>query len=308
MSLKLCSEALGGCSGCETALLNAGGGSLGLLTKFEIVHMPMLMDHKYCGWGEPERQIRIPEAGLGIISGGIRSERQLQVAEEVRERCTRIAAFGTCAGHGGIPSLRSLFEEEDLFNRYYQSAEGTDSARNPSQGIPRFLERTFALDEKIVVDFSLPGCPPHPDNITAFLEAILDGKSPDSSLLSVCDSCPAKREGKGAIRGIQRFFRNACYDPDKPLSEMRCLFEQGYLCMGPVTLAGCAGMKGGPPRCIEARVPCRGCHGPVQKGGNQLMGILNALASNEIDTGGLFDRLSSLRFPGAHSRLNRRCQ
>ena len=55
-------------------------------------------------------------------------------------------------------------------------------------------------------------------------------------------------------------------------------------------------MNGGPPRCIEARVPCRGCHGPVRKGGNQLMDILNALASNGIDTKNLPDRLLSLRF------------
>ncbi len=254
-----------------------------------------------------DKQIRIPEAGLGLISGGIRNEQQLRIAEEMRDRCDIIAAFGTCAAHGGIPALMNLFEDEDLFNRYYRSAEGTDSAPNPSREIPVFLERTFALDEKIAVDFSLPGCPPHPDKITAFLGSILDGKSPESPLMSVCDSCPTKREGKGAVRGIQRFLRNACYEPDKPLSEMRCLLEQGYLCMGPVTLAGCAGMKGGPPRCIHARVPCRGCHGPVRNGGNQLMDIFNALASNGIDTKDLPDRLSSLRFSGAHGRLNRRC-
>ena len=49
MSLKLCSEALSGCSGCEMSLLNTGGGSLSLLDKFEILHMPILMDHKYLG-------------------------------------------------------------------------------------------------------------------------------------------------------------------------------------------------------------------------------------------------------------------
>ena len=100
--------------------------------------------------------------------------------------------------------------------------------------------------------------------------------------------------------------RNARHQVQGPLSEMRCLLEQGFLCMGPVTVAGCAGMDGGPPRCIEARVPCRGCHGPVRKGGNQLMDILNALASNGIDTKDLPDRLLSLRFSGAHDRLNRR--
>ncbi|MFZ0942419.1 MAG: methyl viologen-reducing hydrogenase [Syntrophobacteraceae bacterium] len=306
MSLTLCSEALSGCSGCEMSLLNAGGPSLSLLAGFDILHMPILMDHKYFGVGGPTQQIDIPKAGVGLISGGLRNEQQLRIAEKMRRQCDIILAFGTCAAYGGIPAMMNLFEDEDLFRRYYRTAEGTDAAPDPLQVVPPFLERTFALDEKIAVDFVVPGCPPHPDSIASALESILEGKSPQLPLVSVCDSCPAKREGKGSVQRIRRFVKNARYQPDKPISEMRCLLDQGFLCMGPVTLAGCAGMNGGPPRCIEARVPCRGCHGPVRKGGNQIMDMLNALVSNGIDTKNLADRLSLLRFSGAHGRLNRR--
>ncbi|MGO8943620.1 MAG: methyl viologen-reducing hydrogenase [Syntrophobacteraceae bacterium] len=306
MSLTLCSEALSGCSGCEMSLLNAGGPSLSLLAGFDILHMPILMDHKYFGVGGPTQQIDIPKASVGLISGGLRNEQQLRIAEKMRRQCDIILAFGTCAAYGGIPAMMNLFEDEDLFRRYYRTAEGTDAAPDPLQVVPPFLERTFALDEKIGVDFVVPGCPPHPDSIASALESILEGKSPQLPLVSVCDSCPAKREGKGSVQRVRRFVKNARYQPDKPISEMRCLLDQGFLCMGPVTLAGCAGMNGGPPRCIEARVPCRGCHGPVRKGGNQIMDMLNALVSNGIDTKNLADRLSLLRFSGAHGRLNRR--
>jgi F420-non-reducing hydrogenase small subunit len=307
MSLALCSETLSGCAGCDMALLNAGGGSLGLLEKFDIVHMPILMDHKYFGPREAAKAIDIPWADVGLISGGIRNEAQLRIAGEMRRRCGVIVAFGTCAAYGGIPALINLFEDKDLFQRYYRSAEGTDAAPTPSLVVPPFLERVFALDEKIAVDFTLPGCPPHPDRIAAAMESIIDGKFPEWPLQSVCGSCPAKREGIGGVQRIKRFVRHARSQPRKPLSEMRCLLERGYLCMGPVTVAGCAGVKGGPPRCIEARVPCRGCHGPVRKGGNQLMDILNALASNGIETKNLPDRFSPLRFSGANNRLGRRC-
>jgi F420-non-reducing hydrogenase small subunit len=264
------------------------------------------MDHKYFDSGGGTQEIHIPKAGLGLISGGVRNEQQLRIAEKMRRQCDTIVAFGTCAAYGGIPAMMNLFEDEDLFRRYYRTAEGTDEALNPMEVIPPFLERTFALDEKIAVDFILPGCPPHADFITSALESILEGKSPQLPLLSVCDSCPTKREGKGSGQRIRRFVKNARYQPDKPISEMRCLLDQGLLCMGPVTLAGCAGMNGGPPRCIEARVPCRGCHGPVRKGGNQIMDILNGLVSNGIDTKNLPDRFSLLRFSGAHGRINRR--
>jgi F420-non-reducing hydrogenase small subunit len=306
MSVTLCSEALSGCSGCEMSLLNAGGLSLSLLGRFDIVHMPILMDHKYFDSSGGSQEIHIPKARLGLISGGVRNEQQLRIAEKMRRQCDAIWAFGTCAAYGGIPAMMNTFEDEDLFLRYYRTAEGTDAAPDPSQVIPPFLERTFALDEKIAVDFILAGCPPHPDFIASALESILEGKSPELPLMSVCDSCPAKREGKGSAQRIKRFVKNARYQPDKPISEMRCLLDQGILCMGPVTLAGCSGMHGGPPRCIEARVPCRGCYGPVRKDGNQVMDILNALVSNGIDTKNLADRHSLLRFSGSHGRLNKR--
>ncbi len=305
MSLRLAAESLSGCSGCEIALLNCGVGFLRLVKDIRIVHMPILMDNKYYAGNNAEAGLEIPEAEIGLISGGVKNEEQLRIAEKMRERCGTVVAFGTCAAYGGIPTLANLFDGADLFRRYYRTAEATDAAGNPSEVVPPFLERTFALDETIRVDVTLPGCPPHPDGISGVLETLANGKVPVLPVQSVCDSCPTRREGKGAVQRIRRFVRNARFQPDKPIGDMRCLLEQGFLCMGPVTLAGCAGKRGGVPRCIDARVPCRGCYGPVRPGGNQLFDILNALASNGIETKNLPDRLAVLRFSGAHGRLAR---
>ncbi|MCE5336755.1 MAG: methyl viologen-reducing hydrogenase [Desulfobacteraceae bacterium] len=305
MPLRLASESLSGCSGCEIALLNTGVGLLRLLKSIKIVHMPILMDNKYFQGNDAEAELEIPEAEIGLLSGAVRNEEQLRIAEKMRQRCGSIVAFGTCASYGGIPALANLFEDADLFRRYYRTAEATDAAGNPAEVVPPFLERTFALDEVIRVDVFLPGCPPHPDGIAHLLDTLASGKKPDPELQSVCDSCPTRREGKGSVQRIRRFIRNARFQPDKPPADMRCLLEQGFLCMGPVTLAGCSGRSGGMPRCIEARVPCKGCYGPVRPGGNQLFDILNALASNGIDTKNLPDRLAVLRYSGAHRRLVR---
>ena len=91
-------------------------------------------------------------------------------------------------------------------------------------------------------------------------------------------------------------------DYSKPLSEMRCFIEQGYLCMGPVTRAGCGGDTN-IPRCISARVPCRGCNGPVKHDGNQMLDILSALASIGIDIASFDDYASLNRFCGGHGNL-----
>jgi F420-non-reducing hydrogenase small subunit len=306
MPVTVAEEWLNSCSGCEVSILNIGEALLDLLPQLSFVHMPVLMDHKYYGQMGENEHLEIPEAVVGIVSGSIRNEEHLEVAEEMRKKCQVLIALGTCATHGGIPSLINLFPEDELFERYYRTTETTDPADTPSEGIPRLLDRTYALDEKIKVDIYLPGCPPHPDYIAGAVLALLKGEQPSLPTKSVCDTCPTRREGKGMVKEVRRFTRNADYEPDKPLADMRCLLEQGLLCMGSVTRAGCSGAKGDPPRCISARVPCRGCFGPVKQNGNQLLDMLNALASNGIDIKSIVDRPSLLRFSGAHGRLRRK--
>ncbi len=308
MPVKVAEEWLGSCSGCEIAILNLGETLLEVLPQLEFVHIPVLMDHKYYGQlGDGDlREVDIPEATVGIVSGGVRNAEHLEVLEAMRRRCQVLIALGTCATHGGIPALINGTTNAELMERYYRGCETTDPADDPAETIPPLLERVYALDEKVKVDLYLPGCPPHPDHIAEALVALLEGREPVLPQKSVCDTCPTIREGKGQVRTIRRFLDNAQYDPERPLSEMRCLLEQGLLCMGPVTRAGCAGAAGQAPRCISARVPCRGCYGPVQQNGNQMLDMLNALASNGIDIKTVPDRTGLLRFSGAHGRLRPR--
>jgi F420-non-reducing hydrogenase small subunit len=190
-----------------------------------------------------------------------------------------------------------------IMERVY-STETTDGpAAFPAEGVPPLLDACYAVDEKIKVDIYLPGCPPHPDQVFNALVALVKGQPLSVSGRSVCDTCPTVRKGKGDLKQVRRFLQAPHYQaPDEPLSQMRCLLEQGLLCMGPVTRAGCGG-DAVTPRCISARVPCRGCSGPVRQEGNQLLDMLNALASNGIDIKSIPNRPLLLRFSGAHSLL-----
>lgn len=306
MPVTVAEEWLNSCSGCEIAILNLGEALLDLLPELNFVHMPVLMDHKYYGPTGEGKHLEIPAAEVGIVSGGIRNAEHLEVAREMRGKCRTLVALGTCATHGGIPALINQFTNDDLLDRYYRGSETTDSAENPGDGLPELLDRTYALDEKIPVDIYLPGCPPHPDHIAALVTGLLRGEVPVLPGKSVCDTCPTRREGKGKVSRIRRFTESAEYNETEPLGTMHCLLEQGFLCMGPVTRGGCAGAGGEAPRCITARVPCRGCFGPVKHDGNPLLDMLNALVSNGIDVGTITDRSSLLRFSGAHCRLTQR--
>jgi len=306
MAARVAEEWLNACSGCEISVVDLGERLLKVLELVEFVHIPVLMDHKYYGQLGDGKHIHIPEADVGIISGSIRNSEHLEVAEEMRKQCKIIVALGTCATHGGIPALANSYENLEILDRYY-STETTDKADfRPSDGIPTLLDATYALDEKIKVDVYLPGCAPHPDQVFVGLAALLGLMPLALADKSVCDTCPTIREGKGQVKQLRRFLQAPHYGaPDEPINQMRCLLEQGLLCMGPVTKAGCGG-DGVVPRCIIARVPCRGCYGPVEQDGNQLMGMLNALASNGIDIGSLPEYTSLLRFSGAHHLLTPR--
>jgi F420-non-reducing hydrogenase small subunit len=297
------SEWLNSCSGCEIAIIDLGERLLDVLNLVEFVHIPALMDHKYFGQIGDGSVLEIPEAAVGLISGGIRNEEHLEVAREMRDKCGIIIALGTCATHGGIPALINAWENDEFLVRYY-ATESTDKCESmPDDGLPPLLDACYALDEKIKVDVYLPGCPPHPDHILDALTALIGGEVPELQGKSVCDTCPVVRQGKGHLKALQRFMRAPQYGgPDEPIDKMRCLLEQGILCMGPVTRGGCGG-NGITPRCISARVPCRGCYGPVKQEGNQMLDMLNALASNGIDIKSLPEYTSLLRFCGAHRLL-----
>ncbi|MDR3557224.1 MAG: methyl viologen-reducing hydrogenase [Syntrophobacteraceae bacterium] len=303
MAVKVAQEWLNSCSGCEISIVDMGERLLDVLAQVEFVHSPVLMDHKYFGQLGSGRHLEIPEAVVGLVSGGVRNEEHLEVLTEMRKKCQVLIALGTCATHGGIPALANSYRNDEILERYY-STETTDKCEEvPSEGLPPLQDSCTALDEKVKVDIYLPGCPPNPDHVFSALVSLLEGRPVQLPEKSVCDFCPTVREGKGGVKKLRRFLQAPQYGaPGEPLDKMRCLLEQGILCMGAVTRAGCGG-DAKTPRCIAARVPCRGCTGPVRKNGNQRFDMLNALASNGVDISSLPESVSLLRFSGAHGLL-----
>lgn len=302
MSMRIAAEWLHSCSGCEITFLNIGESLIDLLAGMKFVHMPLLIDHKYYGQMGDEKKMSIPEADVGIVSGGVANEEHLQVLEEMRQRCNILIALGTCASHGGLPALLNSWDVPDAYRQIFRTVT-TDNCKVPNKKVPNPLDRVYAVDEKIKIDLMIPGCPPNPEHIAGVLETLINGEKVKLPSKSVCDTCPTVRKGKGDVKKVRRFLDNAYFKPNDPIDKMRCLLEQGLMCMGPVTAAGCA--RHGAPSCIIARVPCRGCFGPVSRNGNQMLDMMNALVSNGIDFKSVIDRINLLRFSGAHGLIQR---
>ena len=301
MPVKVAEEWLNICGGCEVTILDIGEPILDLLPELEFVHIPVLMDNKYFGQTGEKEELEIPEADVGIISGGIRNEKEKHVAEEMRKKCKTLISLGSCACFGGIPALANQYPLDALYEKVYRQSVTTDAADNPAMDVPPLLDRVYALDEMIKIDVYIPGCPTAPELIADALTSLLEGKTFEIPERSVCDDCPTKREKK-AVTTVKRPLESII-PPGQKLEDSRCFMELGYLCLGPITRAGCGGSKT-VPRCIQGVMPCRGCFGPIRAGANPMVEMMGALSSIGLDPKVIEDRRSTFqRYIGAQGRL-----
>jgi F420-non-reducing hydrogenase small subunit len=143
--------------------------------------------------------------------------------------------------------------------------------------------------------------------IAQALTALLEGKPFELAERSVCDECPVKREKKAGGGTVRRPLEAPQFAQEQPWENTRCLMEQGYLCLGPVTRAGCAQMTASGakvPRCVVGYMPCRGCFGPIRKGANPMVDMMGAISSIGLDAKQVPDRRALLnRYIGGQGRL-----
>jgi F420-non-reducing hydrogenase small subunit len=308
--VKVAEEWLNICGGCEVTVLDIGDALLDLLPSLDFVHMPVIMDHKYFGQtGEDDPNIiQIPEADVGIISGGIRNEKEKHVAEAMRKSCKVIVSLGSCACFGGIPALSNMYTLEDTYSKVFRDSVTTESADTPKENLPPLTDRVYALDEVIPVDVYIPGCPTAPELVAQAVTCLLEGKPFEMPERSVCDECPTKREKKAAGGAINRPLSPMDVKVGEPWENTRCYMEQGYLCLGPVTKSGCAMTteegETPVPRCVKGHMPCRGCFGPIRKGANPMVEMMGAISSIGLDPKQVPDRRAMMnRYIGGQNRL-----
>jgi len=177
-----------------------------------------------------------------LVEGTVRSGDDFRRAREVREKADKLVALGTCACFGGVQGLADMFSEEKLMRRRF--GDGASFA-----GAPAGVKRLLPLDSYVGVDAFLPGCPPPAGLLKTFLELAMSGTLPSREGATVCSECrvASMRPAEPGMRRITQARPEAG----------KCLLEQGFICMGPLTRDGC-----GAPCTSELGIPCVGCRGP----------------------------------------------
>lgn len=256
---------LGGCGGCDEAVVDLNETLLTVAEAVDIILWPIALDYKY----HHVRAMADGEITLSIINGNVRNSEQEEIAKLLRQKSQMVLGFGACACFGGTPGMANFRSKKDIMEWVYRDAP---TVVNPNENypqpvteigdktltLPEFYEKVMALNQVIDVDYYLPGCPPNADLIATALTRVLENKLPPrgSSLAphkALCDSCP-RNETKPATIKITEFKRIHEIEASPDI----CFLAQGVLCHGIATRDGCGAC------CIGINIPCRGCYGPVE--------------------------------------------
>lgn len=265
------------CGGCEIAVLDIDEKILDVIEAADILFWPVALDTKY----DDVKEMKDNSIDVCFFNGSIRNSENEEIAHLLRKKSKVLVAFGSCAHEGCIPGLANLSNREEVFKVAYKDNPSTD---NPDQKIPEqtykvkegtlhlpeFYDTVKTLDQVVDVDYYLPGCPPPVKLILNAIDAIVHDKLPEKGSIlapmkSVCDECRFEKSEK-KIGKIKRIYELEQF-------EEKCLLEQGVICMGPATRAGCDA------RCLDANMPCTGCGGPTPNAGEQGAKMISALAS-----------------------------
>jgi NAD-reducing hydrogenase small subunit len=169
--IKLATDWLDICSGCHMAILDIDERIVELLNHVEITSSP-ITDLKH----PPKDGVDV-----GILSGAVSNDHQMEVAEEMRERAGILIALGDCAVFGGICTMRNFFDTEEVLRTGYIETASTDDEgfipRSPE--LAKLFDRVLALNEAVKVDVHIPGCPPPADAIWFALTELLAGRIPE---------------------------------------------------------------------------------------------------------------------------------
>ncbi|MBI5445014.1 MAG: oxidoreductase [Deltaproteobacteria bacterium] len=272
------------CGGCEIALANVHEVLLEVDSHFDFMFCPCLLDTKRADIEA------LPDGAifLTLLNGALRTSENVEMAELLRRKSQVLVAFGACASAGGVPALANHHGLDHVLEIAFRRAPSVDNAEGVVPGprtavgdgdleLPRLLSRVLPLHDAVAVDYSIPGCPPEPEQIVAVVRHVASGNPLPAagSLLgcterSVCDECEREKRTILAKRLVRPF--EAMPEPGW------CLGEQGFLCAGRATRGGCGAL------CPAANMPCTGCYGPIDRTADPGAAALTAVAA-AVDPG-----------------------
>ncbi len=172
MKKRVATVSLAGCFGCHMSLLDIDERILELVKLVEFDRTP-LKDLKRFS----------KHCDIGLIEGGCCNEENVQTLQEFRKNCDLLVAVGQCAIMGGLPVMRNAIMHSkdplrECLEEAYMNSPCVYNASNEmpnDPALPLILDRVYACNEVVKVDFQIPGCPPSGDTLWQTVSALVTG-------------------------------------------------------------------------------------------------------------------------------------
>lgn len=157
-----------------------------------------------------------------FLEGVVVNEKDLEELKHYRIRTKKLIAIGACACEGCVPAIKNFVNNKNVELSVYK---------------PEELHELHSIDPKpidefVVVDGYIRGCPMDKIEFYKFIKATLLGKD------------------------FKIYQKPICYECN--LQENGCLLEKGIECLGPITFGNCSVM------CPHENYGCIGCRGPYE--------------------------------------------
>jgi coenzyme F420-reducing hydrogenase gamma subunit len=118
------------------------------------------------------------------VEGGCANTENIETLRKFREMCDLLVVVGECAVWGGLPAMRNTVPLGECLEEAYLNSITSEPGETTvpyHADLPKILDRVYACNEIVKVDYTIPGCPPSATHIWKVIKSLLWGE--DYSLL-----------------------------------------------------------------------------------------------------------------------------
>ena len=159
---------LAGCFGCHMSMLDIDTELLDLIELVSFDKSP-LTDFKNF----------TTRCHLGIIEGSCCNSENVETLRKFREHCDILVSLGECAVWGGLPAMRNSIPLSECLEEAYLNSVTNEPGNNIipyHEDLPKILDRVYACNEIVKIDYYIPGCPPDANHIWKAIKNLLWGE------------------------------------------------------------------------------------------------------------------------------------
>lgn len=159
---------LAGCFGCHMSMLDIDTEILDLIELVSFDKSPLTDIKTFTN-----------RCHLGIVEGGCCNSENVETLRKFREHCDILVALGECSVWGGLPTMRNSIPLSECLEEAYLNSVTNEPGNNIipyHEDLPKILDRVYAPNEIVKIDYYIPGCPPDAKHIWKAVKNLLWGE------------------------------------------------------------------------------------------------------------------------------------